>query len=101
MSAIKWSESETQITVTLPADSDLSIAAPLASMLQQALGLKKRLCLEASHVQRLSTACIQVLIAADFYAQEHECDYILVHPSPAAIAAMTDLGLAEWLDSRR
>ncbi len=62
--------------------------------LRDLLVQEKPLCLDGSQVQRVSTACLQVLVAACQSARAHQVPYVLDAPSTALSAAMQDLGLS-------
>ena len=79
--------------VTLGPVLDIRAAAPLRDGLQKALKGGKPIVLDAAHVDRLSTPCIQVLLAAGKSAEAAACRIVLEQASDAFVAAFSDLGL--------
>ncbi|SOD90210.1 STAS domain-containing protein [Caenispirillum bisanense] len=80
--------------VTLPGTLDNGVAAPLKEAFLEALAAGKPvLAVEAGAVERLSTACIQVLIAAGRAAAEAGREFVVMRPGEPLIAAFDDLGL--------
>ena len=74
--------------VTLGPVLDIRAAAPLRDGLQKALKRGKPVVLDAAQVDRLSTPCIQVLLAAGKSGRIQ-----LAQASDAFVAAFSDLGL--------
>lgn len=85
----------------LGATLDLRAAQPLKNALLRALGKKKSLVLEASSVERLSTACIQLLIAAGTAFKEADLAFSLQNPSATLAESFNDLGLRPVLEEWR
>ena len=79
--------------VTLGPVLDIRAAAPLRDGLQTALKRGKPVVLDAAQVDRLSTPCIQVLLAAGKSAEAGSCRIQLAQVSDAFVAAFSDLGL--------
>lgn len=97
MSPIRWSEEDGQIRVGLPNDLDLSMAQPLLDSLRAAAKSAFPVIVQAGAVERVSTACVQVLIAAGRDTTEHGGIFAILNPSEALTEACEDLGLASWL----
>jgi len=68
-------------------------ASPLRDGLQKALKRGKPIVLDAAQVDRLSTPCIQVLLAAGKSAEAAAGRIVLAQASDAFVAAFSDLGL--------
>ena len=78
---------------------DLRAAGPLKSTLQQGLVRGQPLMIDASAVSRMSTACVQVFIAAVLETQKRGVALVLRKSSPAFDAAFVNLGLSGILDA--
>jgi anti-anti-sigma regulatory factor len=72
-------------------------AAPLRDILQQGLGQKRKLSIDASEVKKMSTACVQVLTAFIFETQKSGLDFVISKSSSAFDDAFVSLGLADVL----
>src|SRR5262249_61613596 len=72
---------------------DIRAAAPLRDGRQKALKRGKPVVLDAAQVDRLSTPCIQVLLAAGKSAEAGGGRVILAQASDAFVTAFSDLGL--------
>ena len=79
--------------VTLGPVLDIRAAASLREGLQKALKRGKPVIVDAAQVDRLSTPCIQVLLAAGKSAEGGAGRIILAQASDAFVAAFSDLGL--------
>ncbi len=83
--------------LTLPAVLDLCAAEPLKAAFEEALGGGRPLTVDAESVERLSTPCIQILIAAEAGAKAAEQPFKLAKPSDAFIDTFSDLGVFSLL----
>jgi anti-anti-sigma regulatory factor len=72
---------------------DIRTAGPLRDGLQKALKRGKPVVIDAAQVDRLSTPCIQVLLAASKSAEAGGGRIVLAQASDAFVAAFGDLGL--------
>jgi anti-anti-sigma regulatory factor len=72
---------------------DIRAAGPLREALLKALKRGKPVTVDAAQVERLSTPCIQVLLAAGKTAEAGGGRLALAQASDAFIAAFSDLGL--------
>ena len=81
----------------LPRSLDLVAAAPLREMLRARLHAGAPLVLNAGDVERVSTACVQVLLAAAAAAGARNLPFTLRDASPALVMAAQDLGVAARL----
>ena len=79
--------------ITLGPVLDIRAAGPLRDGLQKALKRGKPIVLDAAQVDRLSTPCIQVLLAAGKTAEAGGGRIQLAQASDAFVAAFSDLGL--------
>ncbi len=79
--------------IELASVMDMRAAEPLKATLLEALAGQQPLSIKADAVDRMSTPCIQVLIAAATAMQRTEMPFKLTGPSDAFIDAFNDLGL--------
>ena len=79
--------------ITLGPVLDIRAASPLRDSLQKALKRGKPIVLDAALVDRLSTPCVQVLLAAGKSAEAAAGRIVLEQASDAFVAAFSDLGL--------
>ncbi|NNE22763.1 MAG: STAS domain-containing protein [Rhizobiales bacterium] len=81
---------------------DLRAAPPLKAALLRALDKQRPLTLDAGSVERLSTACIQLLVACGMAFKSAGLDLTLNEPSEIFSAAFADLGLEpelqQWIN---
>lgn len=102
MSPIRWSDEGDQVEggqvrLGLPGDLDLPMAQPLIASLRHAAAHSGSILIDAGGVERVSTACIQALLAASRHAAEHGVRFGIVRPSEVLAEACDDLGLGAWL----
>ncbi|WP_431858371.1 STAS domain-containing protein [Azospirillum sp.] len=97
MTLIKWSEEAGQVRLGLPSDLDLAMAQPLTDSLRHGLGTSNDVLVHADAVERVSTACVQALLAASRHAGQSGQSFIIAKPSEALAEACDDLGLSAWL----
>ena len=99
MTLIKWSEEDGQVRLGLPSDLDLAMAQPLVDSLRHGLGTVAAgtVVVQADAVERVSTACVQALLAASRFAADKGQTFIIAQPSEALAEACDDLGLSRWL----
>jgi len=84
--------------VVLPAVADLTEAAPLKSRLEQALASGSGLTVDASAVQRISSPCLQILVAgAVSFTKEGGAPLMIADPSEAFCETASVLGLTNAL----
>ncbi len=84
------------MTIALPAVLDTPAAAPLRQTLRDAIGAGRPIQLDASGVERIGQACLQVLAAAEAAAEESGQEFHIVDASPvfadmATLAALDTL----------
>jgi chemotaxis protein CheX len=79
--------------ITLGPVLDIRAAGPLRDGLQKALKRGKPVVVDAAQVDRLSTPCIQVLLAASKSAEAGSVRIVLAQASDPFVAAFGDLGL--------
>ena len=84
-------------TIALPEILDLSAAEPLKAALEKALAGGRSFKLDAKNVERLSTPCIQVLLAAKRAMKDAGMSFTLTSPSDAFIDTFNDLGVFSHL----
>jgi chemotaxis protein CheX len=79
---------------------DLLMAASLRDLLRESVIVGGRLEIDAGAVERMSTPCIQVLIAAGRAFAEKGIEFVILRPTEAFMGALFELGLfsivAEW-----
>ncbi|KQM57157.1 MULTISPECIES: STAS domain-containing protein [unclassified Sphingomonas] len=84
------------MTIALPAVLDTPAAAPLRQTLRDVIGTGRPVLLDASGVERIGQACLQVLAAAEVAAEEAGQEFRIVGASPvfadmATLAALDTL----------
>ena len=72
---------------------DIRAAEPLKDVLRKALSKGKPLAVDAASIERMSTPCIQILIAAAAALKEADTNFTLMSPSDAFIDSFNELGL--------
>ena len=97
MSLIKWSDEGGQVRLGLPSDLDLAMAQPLVDSLRAGFAASNTVIVEATGVERVSTACVQALLVAARHAAENNQKFAIALPTEVLTEACEDLGLAPWL----
>lgn len=87
-----------RLSMALDSVLDLRAAVPLKEALQQGLGRKIPLMIDAGAVTRISTACVQLLTAFAIETQKTGIPLSFKNPSAAFDAAFANLGLAGVLN---
>lgn len=82
-----------RVRIPLPAALNTSDSASLRATLIEAAKKGLTVAIDAADVERMSTACIQVLLSAGKTYQDQGTDFVLSRPSDAFIADFNDLGL--------
>ena len=72
---------------------DLGASAPFKDVLIEAIEHQKKIILDASEVQRMSTACVQVFVSAGKTMEEAGLERALYKPTDAVVDAFNELGL--------
>jgi chemotaxis protein CheX len=88
------SASDGSLHVCLQPAMDLRAAAPLKAALDDALVKAMPLVLDAGPVERMSTACIQILLTFVEAARQAGIGVTFRRPSPPFLRAFESLGLA-------
>lgn len=84
--------------LSLPAVADLVEAGPLKARLEQALATGAVLTVDASAVQRISSPCLQVLVAGVVsFAKAGGPSLVIEEPSEAFSETVSTLGLMDAL----
>lgn len=91
--AVVVTNEEKGATVLLGAVLDIRSAAPLRDGLLNAIRLGKPVLVDARQVERMSTPCVQVLLAAGRSAEASNGRIVLTQASDNFVAAFSDLGL--------
>jgi chemotaxis protein CheX len=81
----------------LQSSLDLTRADSLHATLITSFEQDGPLTIDGSTVERVSTACIQLLVAAALKARDHDRPFSLHKPSAVLAQAVRDLGLASFL----
>lgn len=97
MTPIRWVEEADEVRLILPADLDLPMAQMLLDGVRHAFASPRAIRIEAEGVERVSTACVQILLSATQQAAERAITLIIVRPSAALTEICEDLGLSDWL----
>ncbi|MGB0682182.1 MAG: STAS domain-containing protein [Magnetovibrionaceae bacterium] len=82
-----------EVLIRCPGVLDIDSAADLRSAFLDALGKEGRVLVDMSAVERVSTSCIQVLIAAEEAISAASREAALKAPQEAVVQAFDDLGL--------
>jgi chemotaxis protein CheX len=72
---------------------DISNAKPFYDEIASMLGNASSICLDASEVSRMTTPCVQIIIALSKHANENGLEVSLAKPSDAFMNAFKQLGL--------
>lgn len=90
---ISVTEDNGRSLIALPGTLDTAVATPLKDAFVQAVADGRAVVVDASAVARLSTACIQVLIAGGKAVAAAGQPFIVAKPSEALVSAFDDMGL--------
>lgn len=86
--------------LTLAPILDILVAEPLREMLRESVVLGGRLEIDAGMVERVTTPCVQVLVAGTAALSAKGIDVAIRRPSEPFMTALYDLGLrdvvAQW-----
>ena len=93
MSQFTLQASDAEVRVALAPVLDLGASAPFKDALIEAMEHGKKVTLDASDVQRMSTACVQVFVAAGKTLEEAGLERALYKPTEAVVDAFNELGL--------
>lgn len=83
--------------VALPAELGLAAAEPLRAALVRAIDAGAALTIDGAAVERISTACLQVLLAAARAAERGGMAFRIINPSQVLSDAVRDLALQDHL----
>lgn len=81
----------------LPAELDLGAAEPLRAALARAIDTGTALGIDGAAVERISTACLQVLLATARAAERGGLGFRILNPSQVLSDAVRDLALQDHL----
>lgn len=87
-------ENDGHVLVELPPALELRTAQSLKQALLEALARAGPLRIDAAAVVRVSTACVQILVAFVEAARQAGISVAFRHPSPPFLNALESLGLA-------
>ena len=92
-------ENENDLTgcLILPAVADLPFAATLKAQIVEGLAVGKSMSIDGSGVQRISSPCLQVLVAGMNAFTASGAPFVIVGPSSALLETITTLGLSNAL----
>ena len=100
MSGCEIISSESGRRLVLAPVLDILVAAELREYLRESVIVGGRLEIDAGAVERMSTPCIQVLVAATQALAEKSIEFVILRPTEAFMGALFELGLftvvAEW-----
>jgi anti-anti-sigma regulatory factor len=91
---VKSAEDEDDSMIVLPAQLDLTAAEPLHQRLLDRARSGDPLVIGAAAVDRVSTAAVQVLLAAAAEVRSRGAAFQLRDPSPELAGALADLGVS-------
>lgn len=86
-----------QATVTLLPILDMSAAESLLEALRSCVSGQSHFVLDAAAVERISTPCIQVLMAAAFKIEKNGGRLSIKNITPTFERGMRELGLSDYL----
>ncbi len=98
MTADKFPSCKGVVRLSLNGNLDLASAEGLKDEFLSGLGAGEALTIDASAVERISTAAIQTLIAGAAALKSAGVGFNLSSPSEAFVKAFQDLGLTECLN---
>ena len=82
----------------LPPMLDFAAAPALAHALRQHVAVVEGVVLDGSLVDRVSTPCLQILLATAIDAQSRGASFRLREPSPVLTNAIAELGLSSGFE---
>lgn len=88
-----------QATLTLLPILDMSAAESLLTSLRSCVSAQSHFVLDAAAVERISTPCIQVLLAAAFKIEKNGGRFSIKNVTPTFERGMRDLGLSDYLSN--
>lgn len=97
MEQFELDETEDGYRLTLAPVLDMSNSKPLRAFFLSLSSLGKKIVIDAAHVQRMSTPCVQVFLAAAQSFEENDVEFSLSQPTATFINAFDDLGLFSTL----
>lgn len=80
---------------------DMSFATDLLKMLKEVVTIHKNLSLDVCDVERVSTPCIQIILAAANKVEQTGGKFSILNVSSGFERGMTELGLTEHLGKWR
>jgi len=80
---------------------DMSCADELLASLRNGINKSNNFMLDAVEVERISTPCVQVLLAAAFKVEKNGGAFSIINISSGLERGMRDLGLSECLENWR
>lgn len=83
--------------ICLPSSLGLVDSGPLLTALRDSLIARNAVRVDGAAVERISTPCIQLLVAAALNARSEGLVFELASPSSALNEALADLGVAQFL----
>ncbi len=101
MTPLKWQQHNGLVHIQLPADLDLAMAGDLYEGLRRALETGDQIEIAADAVERVSTACIQTLLAASRQAGLTGRVLSITDASDVLQEACQSLGLGGWLEEHQ
>lgn len=90
---INVEDTDESVILKLPGTLDIVMAGALKEALLYARSLNKKLVLDGSDVEQLSTPAIQLILAAQVELSEAGFEAVLLRPSEEFASAFDDLGL--------
>ena len=81
--------------ITMPSSMDIMAAEEIKQLLLEAINNAANIVVDAAKVERLTTPCIQLLIAFDQELKNQNTTFKITNASDAFINALEDVGLDE------
>ncbi|MDV7338689.1 STAS domain-containing protein [Terasakiella sp. A23] len=90
-----------QVVLKLQPILDMAVADDFLESLKSCLSKHKNLTLDSSDVERVSTPCIQVLLAAGFKVEKAGGRFSIENVTSVFERGMTELGVSDCLNNWR
>ncbi len=91
-------ENDSAILKLLPI-LDMAAADEFLESLKSCISQNKNLTLDSSNVERVSTPCIQVLLAAAFKVEKAGGQFSILNVTPVFERGMKELGVSDYLNN--
>lgn len=97
--AIKQKDGD--VVVSLHSILDMAAAEGLLTCLRESVSKNKNVILDASNIERVSTPCMQIILATAKKVETNGHIFGLLNPSVALERGMRELGMMDYLNNWR